>query len=276
MTQRFALICLASLMLFTVGCKDSDKTLETDEISKQFAYNLDEVKSLKYDNLDLKNVSIKLPDNLNEIYNLKLDTNDTVSDMTNQEYLDDFINQLEALFPDEEIKEEYIHFQADGEYDDLGDAYPALSDFKERVLSDDININMLDYRSPYVYLCNFKYDVMIPQRMNKGTGVRLSVSEEEYQSAPDFYLGAWTCDKYQTETERFVNNGQHDDEKYTLSGEEVSVGEAVDYFENEYYATLPFQYSEDLAFEVSEIGLVKFADHSYGYNLYATVSYNGI
>lgn len=234
---------------------------------------MDQIHNSDYDNLDLTKVMIKTPENIKEIYNLKLDTKDTVSTKSNKDYINDFINQLKLFFPKESINEEYIHFQANGYYE-LNDAYPALNDYRQKAPNDTIKINMLDYRSPNVYLCNFKHDVTIPQRMNKGTGARLSLTEDEYKEAPDFWLGTWTTDKYTTEIERFVNNGAHNTDTYLISGENVSIGDAIEFFENKFYQTLPFKYSEDVKLNVSEVGIVQFSDDSYGYNFYATISYN--
>lgn len=267
--------CLIICLLSSTGCKSSNK-LETDKIHKQFAYDIDELKKLKYDNLDLKNVAIKLPDNLNEIYKLKLDPDDELSKMTNKDYIEDFKKQVAFLSPTEKFDDKYVTFQAEGSFQSDED-YPTLNKYKDQILGDKINVRMLDYRSPNVYLCNFKHNVTIPQRMNKGEGTRKVVPESKYKEAPDFYMGTWSFDSYADKViKKYANNGTHNEEKYNLSGEEVSIGDAINYFETKYYSTLPFQYHEVLKLVVSQIGVVKFDDGSYGYNLYATLSYNGM
>lgn len=56
-------------------------------------------------------------------------------------------------------------------------------------------------------------------------------------------------------------------ETYSLAGEQVSVGEAVSFFEEEYLDTLPYEIEKNYAVSVSKIDVIQLANKDYAYSL---------
>lgn len=76
--------------------------------------------------------------------------------------------------------------------------------------------------------------------------------------------------------ETFFNDGTANDKTYKLSDGEYSIGEAIDFFINDFYRSQPFGNNEKISCAVRSVSPIKITDDMYYYLLRFTASWNGI
>ncbi|MCM1167361.1 MAG: hypothetical protein NC299_16495 [Lachnospiraceae bacterium] len=146
--------------------------------------------------------------------------------------------------------------------------YYKISDHREKLEKGSIKINWLVYRNieknQYMWWGYGDY----PHWINRGTAV--TIINDNIRAS------SWLPSDLGKPIARYYNDGKSDDIKYKLADGEVSIGEAVRYFTEEYPISLPFE--DKPSYTVKYVDVYKLAEDTYGYllwvsKLHASVSF---
>jgi hypothetical protein len=256
--------------------RDNDTSKISVSDIKQTKNEFEEIKNTKYDNLNLESCSLILPETGNSIPKLKITTS---ADITLEPDFD-IANFLSKV--NEEHKD-FFGVEADFKKDFYCDA----NAYNASISVDPI-VNWADFSScengiknkstkfswvAKVDLDNNLYawwganNLVFPYRFTKGEG--LSYSEDENSN-----VMSWLpIDTFELK-ETFLNDGNHSDEKYNLLDGEKTIGDAVNFYENEYLNKLNIE--SDFSLSVAEIKVYEIEKDKFGYNFISRPEFSGI
>lgn len=279
--MRKCILLFIFLALFLTACSDRDDGQETnimidieENTELDFLSDFEKCKNKDYVNLDLSNSSIRLPE-----LNLLCDLNITfqkrfysTEEMLIQfeEYCENFFGNYDsanALFSSSSDKIAYNQNEDNGKYA----WYPKVDDYLEQLQSGDIEAN---YFFMYRDIENNNYlwwlaSTDCPHWISKGEAY-------SFIKTDDTRISSWLPSDMDNKVTSYLNNGEHDDETYHLLDGDVTVGEAVKYFENEYLSSLPYKIDENYSVSVSSIDVYNIKDDTYCYVFNFSSSWNGI
>lgn len=154
---------------------------------------------------------------------------------------------------------------------DNGDSYldfPLISQHKEKVQAGKyhslVYLNMEQYQFLWwTTLATF------PHWMNKG---------EVYQIKKEGRTSilSWKGSDMDGLVEKFPACDEHLNKSYPLFDGEVTVKEAIDYFEQDYLSSLPMEYNANYSLRVTDVGVYEITPGTYGYVLFFTTAWKGI
>lgn len=108
-----------------------------------------------------------------------------------------------------------------------------------------------------------------PCWLNKGI-VFSMVKDEESR------VTGWTSKSLENPVAKYYNDGTHDDVSFKLMDGEVSIGEAIDFVENKYLESLPFDYGEEVSLEVVSVSVYEIQEGVFAYVFDMSFGWNGI
>lgn len=278
MKKQLLTFLLIPLML--TGCNNSDKTdpqaknEAVTNVLENAISDFEKCKEKGYENLELSECSVSVP-KLDAIYNVNIEFDgsfkfeNNTSELENYEkYCNFFFNRYDissALFSADEI--------TDIETDDMYVYYPKVENYTEEIKNGSLSINFFMYRdienSDYL---SYHAGEKFPHQMNKGEAFDITKSEFSKVSS-------WLPSDMESTTKKvasYANDGKHDDESYMLFDGEVTIGEAVSFFENEYLSTLPCEFDSNYSLSVSRIDVYEIKEGTYGYVFKCSTAWNGI
>lgn len=146
-------------------------------------------------------------------------------------------------------------------------SFHRISDYKEKIEDGSIKLNFLIYRNieknQYLWWCFGAY----PHWINKGVALT-AIGDSTNKCS------SWLPSDLGEPVARYYNNGKNNDVKYKLLDGEVSIGEAIRYFTEEYPKTLPFEVKP--SYSVNYVDVYKLNDETYAYLLRAVTMLNSL
>lgn len=94
--------------------------------------------------------------------------------------------------------------------------------------------------------------------MNKGEAYSLIKTD-------DTKVSSWIPSDMNNKVASYFNDGTHNDETYRILDGNVSIGEAVTYFEKDYLSSLPYDFDSNFSINVSTIDVYNIQDDIYCY-----------
>lgn len=272
------------LVLFLTACSSRDDGQETDTKSStgidieetaefDFLSDYEKCKNKDYVNLDLSDSSIRLSEldflcNLNITFPKRFYSTEEML-MQFEEYCENFFGNYDsanALFSSSSDKIAYNQDEDNGKYA----WYPKVGDYLEQLQSGDIEANFFMYRD--IENNNYLWwlaSTDCPHWISKGEAY-------SFIKTDDTRISAWIPSDMDNKVTSYLNNGKHDAETYHLLDGDVTVGEAVKYFENEYLFSLPYTIDENYSVSVSSIDVYNIKDDTYCYVFNFSSSWKGI
>lgn len=286
-TKIFALAMAICIALILTGCSKSD-TLGTENPEKLEGaegiisnvktatenYNADFelCKSADYVNLDWTNARKCPVYPASALYNIDCEPVAGFAEMPQKEMLDKFKEYCLYYFG--ECLDEFALFDTldfERPPEEIVDGveyrgYYKISDYREKLENDAIKINWLVYRNieknQYLWWVYGKY----PHWVNRGACV--TILDDNIRAS------SWLPSDMENPIARYYNDGSNDDVKYNLADGEMSIGEAIKYFSEEYPKTLPFENKP--AYSVKYVDVYKLAEDTYGYLLWNSKLYSNL
>lgn len=108
-----------------------------------------------------------------------------------------------------------------------------------------------------------------PHWINKGEAYSLIKTD-------DTKVSSWIPSDMNNKVASYFNDGTNNDETYRIFDGNVSVGEAVTYFENEYLLSLPCDFDNNYSINVSSIDVYNIQDDLYCYVFNFSTAWNSI
>lgn len=146
--------------------------------------------------------------------------------------------------------------------------FEKLSDHTEEIENEDFHINWMVYVDPYKknYLWYTPSTLKYPHEFNKGNAaVILKESQNviiSIQTGESAYIPKYIPDE---PIARYFNDGTNNDVTYRLADGDCSIGEAIDYFTNEFREALPFDPEDKQPYLVRYIDVFPMTDDTYAY-----------
>ena len=248
------------------GKSNVDVTLRSiSEVRTLIESDFRELQEGKYGNISTEDISVTFPEN-DYIYNISYDSNeysddnnilgtkiiDKVSEIEERikeyegdEYIEgnlkihvtNFQNKKAVIGWDNDYNEELINKINNGEYDDR-----RLSNVLYKIKKNNYS---------YVIGMNCTY-----------TGICFEFNKIEYLgfSEPPFYIPGRDAYKIYN---KYSNNEDKNDKYRLLTGDVVSIQEAIDYIENDFFANAVFPIEENYKHEVIEVCVAEYDEDAY-------------
>lgn len=289
--KRITLLFCVVLLCLT-GCRK--KTEQYDSVENVFASAASELEKLQKNNtlknLNLDSCILSIPDGVTELYPITCTEEERLCH-TNKEFAESFQKQFAYYFPDVTLRENKIicdfdyktgvtdifSHKREGETENETDCFTDVGNCffhnKHHFEADETSSYYLGYFGGDVFLSVNNTKAMNPQRMNRGIATRLLTPEEKFQMDPPFFMETWNKDKYPAPKKIYANDGKHNEEVYHLLEGDVSIGEALDYLENDFLQSLPFSYQENQGIAVDSIRVIPLDDTSYCYMFILTLEF---
>lgn len=264
--------------LLLTACNNQNTDIEkksdtVENVSVNFLSDYENCRNKNYVNLDFSNCSTHLPE-LNTCSNLNL----TVANHSgaNNENLENFkkycelffnnYNSSNALFSSSSENIVYNQNEDDGKYA----WYPKVDNYLEQIQNGNIDVDSFLYRDTD----NNKYlwwlsSTDFPHWINKGEAYSLIKTD-------DTKISSWIPSDMNNEVASYFNDGTHNDETYHILDGNVSIGEAVTYFENDYLSSLPYDFDSNYSISVSSIDVYNIHDDIYCYVFKFSTAWNNI
>lgn len=264
-----------------IGSENPDKVDIAVESVKTVTGNYDAdfelCKNADYVNLDWTSAGKCPVYSVSELYNIKSSDALASSELLPAEMLAKFKDYCHFYFG--EYQDEFLFFRPES-YDNetlsraedveingvTYSGYPKISDYQDKLENGSIKINFLVYRNieknQYLWW-GFAY----PHWINKGDA--LSVLNDSQNKC-----SSWLPSDMGNPIARYYNDGSNDDVKYNLADGEMSIGEAIKYFSEEYPKTLPFDIKPE--YSVKFVDVYKLTNDTYGYLLNTALQYNSV
>lgn len=266
MKKRFLSFVLIPLILTACSNQDHEKisTLQIgteQDITINFQFDYEKCKNNDYPNLNFSGSGIILPE-LKSLCNLNITFGEQPHSTKEmlvrfEEYCKTFFGKYDssnALFSSStsNITQE----EGDGKYA----WYPKVDDHLEKLQNGDINADMLMYRD--IENDNYLWWLAsenCPRWVSKGEAYSLVKTDNTR-------ISAWIPSDMDNKAATYLNNGEYNNETYHLLDGDITIGEAVKYFENDYISSLPFKNIDDnFSISVSSIDVYHVKDDTYCY-----------
>lgn len=266
-------VILMAALLTGCGGKQTADTTKTEKIENvvlNFREEFEKCKEKEYENLDFAKCNAKISD-IDCLYKLEID--EYASPYQGSDRIKNFEEYCKFFFGDYDSSNLLfststpgVEKVADGNYA----AYPVLDSYREQIEAGEIDVEFLLYRDTknYRYLWEMTGD-NLPRWMNKGE-VFSKLKDDSDK------ISTWEIMYQPGEIAEYYNDGSNDDVIYNLSGGEVTIGEAIDFVENKYLDTLPFDYGEDVSLEVTSIKVYELGDGIYTYGVIFSMGMHGM
>lgn len=287
--KKFLCIILSASLILSLSACESHKTkingvlVHEDAVSVKQAIRgydkqFENCKAKEYSNLDWTNARKFSVPQITECHNI--DVTFYFDRPSNKEAIAKFVEYCKTYFgddydsgnvyfTDEAFSFPYATVEGNGmTFDNAG---ARVNDYREQIENDDsILINWLTYvdLDKFQYLWGAAY--AYPIWMTRGKAIEMS--GRKYR--PMGLLPMDLLGEYPYET--FFNDGTANDKTYKLSDGEYSIGEAIDFFINDFYRSQPFGNNEKISCAVRSVSPIKITDDMYYYLLRFTASWNGI
>lgn len=300
------LITILAFSLLLTGCGQSDNSKDDSDASdgginsaitpgeKGVPINaavdgmsaaLNQLKNNAHKNIDWSNAAIGYPlREISECYAVRLISGyeahpDKV--MTAKEQLAQFESYCKSYFG--EYNSEFACFDTakrelsdeaytiDGIEDEVFTDFPKIDEYKDKILNGEIEPVWYIYvdHQRQMYLWWSAETMIYPHWYNKGEALRLLDKYYKASSAIPTDIGEPVA--------VFPNDGSHNNESYRLLDGDVTVGEALDWFTNEYAKTLEVIADEDIQKPaVRQIEVYQITEDTYAYVFLFTPTVNGI
>ncbi len=247
---------------------------KAEKVSTNFSSDYEKCKIKDYVNLDFSNCSAKLPQ-FNSCNNLKVTVQCEPKPMGDEMYQNfekycEFFcgdyNSENALFSSSSESIIYNQNEDDGKYA----WYPKVNDYIEQIQNGSIETDSFLYRD----IVNSKYlwwnkTTHFPHWISKGEAYELIKTDTTK-------ISSWIPSDMDNKIVRYFNDGKNNEKSYALLDGDVPIGEAVNYFENEYLTSLPYTITEDYSINVSSIDVYNIKDNLYGYVFNFSSAWNTI
>lgn len=258
MKKKILLFTFVSL-LFLTACNNQNTDIEkesdtAENVSVDFLSEYENCRNKNYVNLDFSNCSARLPE-LNTCSSLNV----TIAHGSgaNNEKLENFkkysefffgeYNSSNALFSSSSKNIVYNQNEDDGKHA----WYPKIDNYLEQIQNGNIDINSFLYRdtnnNKYLWWLSSEAS---PHWMNKGEAYSLIKTD-------DTKVSSWIPSDMDNKVASYFNDGTHNDETYRILDGNVSIGEAVTYFEKDYLSSFPYDFDSDFSINVSTIDVYK-------------------
>ena len=245
------------------------------EVTEKYDADFESCKNTEYVNLDWTSAE-KCPVNtVSELYNIELEQTPALFDRPADEILNCFEKYCRAVFG--EYEDDHALFEQKDFTDEFPRApfeyvngqrvrgYYRISDHKDKILDGSIKVCWLVYRNyekqQYMWWPGERY----PWWINKGTALKILDGEETL-------VTGWLGSDMGEPLARYYNDGKSSGVKYKLEDGEVSIGEAIKYFTEEYPKELPFEEKPSLL--VNYVDVYELKDGIYAYVFGASCMYN--
>ncbi len=260
------------------GKVPSEYTVPISEVKSEYDKHFADCKSKEYINLDWSNTpKLEFPE-LTECRDIEV--NYYYTKPSNKEALAQFENKCKQIFGEDYDSSKFFfstRSKAFPKVDESGNgmtvenAGSRVADFREELENnDDIELGWLTYvnldKLHYLWGsadCN-------PVWVCKGHTIALT----GIKYRPTGLLPCDLCGEYPTEN--FINDGTISDKTYKLVDGDYSIGEAIDYFKNEFYPTQPYGINEGVSCKINSVSAIRLEDELYVYYLNFSPAYNGI
>lgn len=285
MKKKILLFTFVSL-LFLTACNNQNTDIEkksgtaenvssdtAENVSVDFLSEYENCRNKNYVNLDFSNCSARLPE-LNTCSSLNV----TIAHGSgaNNEKLENFkkysefffgeYNSSNALFSSSSKNIVYNQNEDDGKHA----WYPKIDNYLEQIQNGNIDINSFLYRdtnnNKYLWWLSSEAS---PHWMNKGEAYSLIKTD-------DTKVSSWIPSDMDNKVASYFNDGTHNDETYRILDGNVSIGEAVTYFEKDYLSSFPYDFDSDFSINVSTIDVYKIRDDIYCYVFQFSTAWNNI
>lgn len=275
--RTYIIILISSILILTSCSNSSSHTHIT--VNKLSVDDINSCKEIDYKNLDLSHCHAVIP-KIDTIHELEVDLKSGDS-VDNKQFVEKFREYVKHFFG--EVNDEYLLFQSDSkEISNLqqkqlenakqGDYtwYPKVSDYKQKIADGSVSILSLLYRDTKnsYYLWQHK-DNAFPHWINKGQTIKSLDSK-------DIKVSSWSPTDLKSKVETVYNDGQSGSKEYKLKSENVSVEQAVSYFEKEYLKSLPCGSDGHYSLFVTRTDVYKVGSDTYGYLLNFSPAYDGV
>lgn len=256
-----------------------------DEICMDFSKQMEELHTRSDSKIDFSSCIGYMP-NISEVYKLKGVYCENIDGEMNvdkqNDILESFQNQCKDLFGETNIECFYVRatdLETGNEYnlpDDL--SINPQQDARIDLIGDEIksgkaSITWMFYRDNenHKYAWRTIYEEYL-HWYSCGEGYCAS------DSASNSNLGSWTPSGLHPVVATYYRSNELTDDSYRLYGskENVSIKDAVEFFEQEYSKNVPISRGCNSECTVSQIDVCEFQDGTYGYVIYYSSSYNGI
>lgn len=285
MKKLLSIVSTIAILLSLTACSTSKteingvtihkQAVPISEVTGEFDKHFEICKSKEYINLDWTNTQKTQVPTFGECHNVE------VSDVFERPSNKDAFAQFESLcqwYFGEDYDNSNVYFSAD-EFPSMpieggGITYERggtrLNDYRDKVENDD---SILIY--DYIYLDLEKkiylWGTPVRQAIWVTRGAAITLSGRRYR--PTGLLPADLLTEYPYET--FFNDGTLSEKTYRLSDGDYSIGEAIDYFVNDYYLSQPFD-NEGVSCAVRTVSAIKVKDDLFFYLLKFAPSWNSI
>ncbi|MCH5209096.1 MAG: hypothetical protein J1F04_09440 [Oscillospiraceae bacterium] len=282
---------IATILLFT-AC-DGNSTNDSEPINEVVKYSSDAIdmktatenyrsdfeqcKAADYPNLNFENTMVFPVAAINKCRDLEIMSHNAQNQeieglMTEKEKVEKLKEYCEFFFG--EYNEEYSGFNSwDGNIDSReslnvdGAGYTVsarISDHMKEIENEAFHIDWFLYVEPYKrnYLWYTPATMKYPFDLNKGGAA--TILSESGKGVLSFSHGmsefAW-----KERVARYFNDGTNNDVTYRLADGDCSIGEAIEYFTNDFWEALPFDEEDKQPYLVRYIDVYRMTDDTYAY-----------
>lgn len=265
--------------------ESNSDTTPLKTVTENFESELNELKNNPQVNIDWSNAAIGYPlQGISECYAVKLmDAFEAHPEkvMTVEEQLAQFesycksylgeYNPENACFDTKKRELKGDAYTIDGIEDEVFTDFPKIDEYKEQILNGEVvpvwYIYVDNYRQ--IYLWWSAESMIYPHWYNKGTTLRMLDRYYKASSAIPTDLGEPVA--------VYPNDGSHNNESYHLLDGDVTVGEALDWFTNNYMKSLGVIADEDIQKPaVKQIEVYQINEDTYAYVFLFAPTLNGI
>ena len=256
---------------------DSNDTADAGnvkEVTENYDADFELCKNTEYVNLDWTSAERCPVNTVSELYNIEYGKAPALYDRPADEILNCFEKYCRAifgeyeddfaLFEQKDFTDEFPHAPFEYVNGDRVRGYYKISEYKDKILDGSIEVCWLVYRNyekkQFMWWPGERY----PWWINKGTALNILDGDES--------LTGWLASDMGEPLARYYNDGKSNDVKYKLQGGEVSIGEAIKYFTEEYPKELPFEEKPSLLVNYVDVYELKDGIHAYVFG--ASLMYN--
>lgn len=244
-----------------------------------------ELKNNPHKNIDWSNAAIGYPlQGISECYAVKLKEGFEVHPekiMTVEEqlaqfesYCKSYLGEYNSEFACFDTKERDLKdgsYTIDGIEDEVFNDFPKIDEYKDKILNGSVQPAWYLYidHKRQMYLWWSAESMIYPHWYNKGTALRMLDKYYKASSTIPTDIGEPVA--------VYPNDGSHNNESYHLLDGDVTVGEALDWFSNNYMKSLGVIADEDIQkLAVKQIEVYQITENTFAYVFHFTPTVNGI